>query len=62
MRKKEYVDCIASGYEWLCPKCHSLNRMVAIPRSVKFDDPKVKCQDCGKVYRIQSANVCHAYD
>ena len=24
----EQVDCIASGYEWVCPKCGKLNRII----------------------------------
>jgi len=26
--KVPHVDCVASGYEWICPKCGKLNKRI----------------------------------
>ena len=39
----EIVDIIASGYEWICPKCETLNRHCEYTEIVE-------CVNCGKQY------------
>lgn len=39
----ETVDIIASGYEWVCPNCETLNDEI----EVKED---VKCKRCGDYF------------
>lgn len=48
----ETVDLIASGYEWTCPKCDTLNREIAIKETVK-------CANCGEEFEV--GEVDHAY-
>ena len=40
----ETVDIIASGYEWVCPCCNTLNRLIECP------DEQVMCQQCSKIF------------
>jgi len=46
MSKKDLplVDVIASGYEWICPKCDKLNR------EIEYKEFYV-CQDCEQEVR-----------
>lgn len=39
--KIETVGVIASGYEWICPQCNKLNKIIAIPRN-----PLQPCAEC----------------
>lgn len=48
----ETVDIIASGYEWICPKCEKFNTEIEITE-------QVKCSDCGRVFETNPAE--HAY-
>jgi len=43
----ESVDIIASGYEWECPNCETLNKMIAYPSS-----QIVTCASCGNEYEV----------
>lgn len=36
----EPVDIIASGYEWICPKCQSYNSLIAWQPSVTCRNPQ----------------------
>lgn len=40
--KAETVDCIASGYEWVCPKCDELNSVPA------WDSERHECKSCAQ--------------
>lgn len=51
-QEHEIVDMIASGYEWWCPGCSTLQNEIEIP-------PTVECKDCGHIFDTQGAN--HAY-
>lgn len=44
MNKKQTVEIIASGYEWICPKCDSLNKDIEVKESVK-------CEYCHKEFK-----------
>lgn len=47
------VDLIASGYEWICPKCaYVVNREIEITETVQ-------CRKCKQVYETNPAE--HAY-
>jgi len=48
----EIVDVVASGYEWECPSCEELNRMI---EWTEF----VECEFCGKRYETNPPE--HAY-
>ena len=48
----ETVELIASGYEWECPHCVTLNKEIEIPK-------KVKCSECGKEFEVDNAD--HAW-
>jgi len=39
----EFVDLIASGYEWECPECEELNHEIEWKA-------RVTCCSCGKVF------------
>ena len=49
----EYVDLIASGYEWVCPQCDRLNK--EIDASNQF----VKCENCKNSFEVM--DIDHAY-
>ena len=36
----ETVDIIASGYEWLCPECNTLNKEIEYTERVKCSNPQ----------------------
>jgi DNA-directed RNA polymerase subunit RPC12/RpoP len=40
------VDLIASGYEWTCPKCETLNEEIEVTE-------KVSCRNCGRIFKVQ---------
>lgn len=50
----ETVDIIASGYEWICPKCERLNREIEITETVICEGV-----DCREEYKTEPA--VHAY-
>ena len=47
------VQLIASGYEWFCPPCDHVNKVIEITESVT-------CELCGREYRTD-ADTLHAY-
>ncbi len=47
------IDCIASGYEWICPECDSTHRMGS------FSEEQ-ECSDCNIKIRLNPPE--HAYD
>lgn len=51
----ESVDIIASGYEWECPHCENLNKLIEYPSS-----QAVTCEQCGEVFRADDPE--HAMD
>lgn len=54
MRKQmETVDLIASGYEFVCPYCDALNKLIEVP-----SDLIVRCKKCGK--RANVSDYHHA--
>lgn len=36
----ETVDIIASGYEWICPECNTLNKEIEYTERVKCSNPQ----------------------
>lgn len=58
----ETVDLIASGYEWVCPKCGKLNHEIEVTETVTCHDDE-DCdgcgKGCGKTYETESPE--HAY-
>lgn len=52
---KPIIQCIASGYEWVCPSCEVLNTEVAWP---KHGD--TFCEECSQEVELDHPN--HAYD
>ncbi len=47
----ETVDLIASGYEWICPKCEHFNTEIEITT-------QVKCNQCERVFLTNPAEHC----
>lgn len=43
------VDLIASGYEWVCPKCDCENREIEVSESVT-------CDECESVWQVADYN------
>ena len=41
------VDLIASGYEWVCPKCETFNREIEVTEAVK-------CKRCQRKFGVAS--------
>jgi hypothetical protein len=41
--EEDSVDLIASGYDWICPFCETMNHVIEY-------DEKVTCRDCGHTY------------
>lgn len=37
----EKVNCIAGGYEWICPNCDELNTIGSYPK-----EGRTECPDC----------------
>ena len=52
MPELEYVDLIASGYEWECPECCLTNKEIECKEVVK-------CSRCGSEYQTEPPE--HAY-
>jgi len=52
--KREEVDLIASGYEWICPKCEQYNTEIAIPKTLV-------CKECNEIFNI-NPDINHAYE
>ena len=48
----EFVDVIASGYEWICPVCDYFNNEIEITK-------QVKCRGCKQTFKTNPAE--HAY-
>lgn len=48
----EHVDLIASGYEWECPECGTLNSEIEWKETVK-------CSECSKEFGAYEPE--HAY-
>jgi hypothetical protein len=47
-KPEDEVELNASGYEWTCPGCQTLNVEMEIPTSLK-----VKCRSCGNLYGVE---------
>jgi transcription elongation factor Elf1 len=52
------AELIASGYEWTCPKCETLNNVCAIPMG-EFGVGAVECEKCKTKFKVTDIN--HAY-
>ena len=51
-QKVEYrVDCIASGYEWVCPTCETLNELIEFVELVQ-------CEYCREKFRLNYPQHC----
>ncbi len=48
------VDCVASGYEWNCPVCDTLNKIGWWKETVTCKNPK-----CGRSFELNPPE--HAY-
>jgi hypothetical protein len=46
-KENESVDLIASGYEWLCPKCDVVNTEIEVVK-------EVTCKSCWTTYDVES--------
>jgi DNA-directed RNA polymerase subunit RPC12/RpoP len=46
VRGMDTVDLIASGYEWTCPKCDTLNEEIEVTE-------KVSCRNCRRIFKVQ---------
>jgi uncharacterized protein (DUF983 family) len=42
-------DMVASGYEWVCPKCEKLCLEIEIPKTMT-----VYCEDCDIEYEVSN--------
>jgi hypothetical protein len=51
--KKQCVDLMASGYEWTCLECETLNTEIEAKE-------KVKCKECGAEFETYPPE--HAYE
>lgn len=51
--QKETVDIIASGYEWICPECETLNEVIEYPKT-----GMVQCEGCGKGFCTDLPEHC----
>lgn len=49
----ECIDLIASGYEWECPNCETLNKEIEVTK-------RVTCARCKSVFVTNSPE--HAYE
>ena len=52
-QKQQTVAVVASGYEWICPKCEHLNRMAGYRSDVE-------CEKCCEEFAADLPH--HAYD
>jgi hypothetical protein len=43
------VSLIASGYEWTCPNCDTLNKEIEVTE-------KVFCDNCANFYNVEEYN------
>ncbi|MBW1845556.1 MAG: hypothetical protein JRI94_00115 [Deltaproteobacteria bacterium] len=50
----ETVGLIASGYEWTCPECDTLNKEIEIYN-------QVTCQNCERTFEVNQEDVNHAF-
>ena len=46
-KEKEEVDMIASGYEWICPKCETFHQVIEIPKV-----EEATCKKCHEQFQI----------
>lgn len=44
---REKVDMVASGYEWVCPKCSSINREITVDPEAEYE-----CPECHEIYAV----------
>lgn len=51
--EEEFVDMIASGYEWECPNCGHLNKEIEICN-------QVDCEKCDRTF-LTGGYADHAY-
>ena len=49
---EEFVDVIASGYEWICPKCEVFNKEIDIGE-------EVICSECGEEFKTNPPEHCY---
>ncbi len=47
----ESVEIIASGYEWTCPVCEILHKIIEVPH-----DEHVHCPQCGNTFHTDFPN------
>lgn len=52
MAELQVVDLIASGYEWVCPDCETLNKEIEVKETVT-------CSGCGHTFDANPPE--HAY-
>ena len=52
----ELIDVIASGYEWICPECEYINKMIEYPRR----NSDVACDGCGE--HVELSYPEHAFE
>jgi transcription elongation factor Elf1 len=61
MKPTKTVFLIASGYEWTCPHCNKLNKVVAVPKpNRKTNEVTVRCGKCKRIYGLE--DYFHAID
>jgi transcription elongation factor Elf1 len=58
-RRMHQVDIIASGYEFTCPECETLNHLHEVPKD-DGDGALCFCSICGAKCEIDTTNVEHA--
>ena len=47
-KKETLVEIIASGYEWTCPICEFVHKIIEVPKS-----QHVHCADCGNIFHTE---------
>lgn len=50
----EYVDIIASGYEWICPACEHLQKEIEYME-------EVICKECSKKFKTSLPEHAYTY-
>ena len=45
-KQLEEVNCVASGYEWVCPDCDMLNEVIS------WTEEPQTCRNCGKEVKL----------